>query len=124
MLTITKSSPCEELMQAGNSINVILIDIYINSLHLFSMNLFYTILLKRLRKLPTVLPNAIYKFLDHSKMFSHFKLSPKLNPVKQKKSLQLFNEHLKITSGPSLFHCFANTFRKNIFSNYKLSIVI
>lgn len=77
-------------MKAGDSINIILINMYINSLSL-QYKMSHSILLKHLRILYTVSPNFIYKFLDHPKMFI---------------------SNVKITSQPSLFHSFAINFQK------------
>lgn len=78
MLIIIKSSPCDELMQAGDTINITLIKIYVNSLHLFSIKygLKYFIELSENTSLSEI-PNSINKFLDHSKMSRYFKFKVK-----------------------------------------------
>lgn len=65
-------------MQAGDGINITLIKIYVNSLHLFSMKygLKYFIELSENTSLSEIL-NSIHKFLDHSKMSRYFKLQVK-----------------------------------------------
>lgn len=78
MLIIIKSSPCDELMQAGDAINITLIKIYVNSLHLFSTKyaLKYFIELSENTSLSEI-PNSIHKSLDHSKMSRYFKFKVK-----------------------------------------------
>jgi len=78
MLVIIKPSPCDELMQAGDGINIIRINICINSLHLFSKKfvLKYFIEISK-NNSHSKLPISIHKFLGNSKMFSHFKLTSK-----------------------------------------------